>query len=120
MDEHWLEFHADPFEWRDGIRIVRGTQQPWPENINHQSRLVAIVDSLPVFDSLRLSFLIPDDNLAKVVVDTIYEMADQRDDGDQFRPVADGILGYLDAENVVNNEWTESLKEDVLLADALK
>ena len=116
LNEYWLAFHADPFEWRNGIKIVRGTQQPWPDNIHHQSRLEAIVDNLSIFDSLRTGFLIPDDTMAKVVVDAIYELADERVDGDLFRQVADGILGYLDDNNDDKKEWGAEVKEAVLEA----
>ena len=100
LDEHWVAFHAEPFEWRNGRRLVRGTQEPWPENVEYQTRIEAMLDSRIVFDSLRLSFLIPDNALAGTVRDAIYQLADRRADGDAFRPIADGMFGDLDEASV--------------------
>ena len=75
-----------------------------------------MLDGHPVFDSLRLSFLLPGDVLAKTVVEAIYELADQRTDGVSFRVVADGILNYLDNSEGNNDGWGGSLKNDVLRA----
>ena len=56
LSERWLAFHAEPFEWLNGSRVVRGTDQPWPEDIEHETRIEAMLDKNPVFDALRLDF----------------------------------------------------------------
>ena len=73
-----------------------------------------MLDSRPVFDSLRLSFLIPDNALAGTVRDAIYELADLRADGDAFRPVGDAFcFGYLDEAIVMDDDWSDSLNDNI-------
>jgi len=30
LDPYWLEFHGEPFEWRGGLKLVRGKDKEWP------------------------------------------------------------------------------------------
>jgi len=106
LDPYWLEFHGEPFEWRGGLKLVRGTDKEWPADAAYNTKLETFTDSHEVFDSLRQAFFIPSDSLAKLVAEAVYELADQRADSDVFCVIADGILAYLHEEDSCDITWS--------------
>ena len=92
LDNYWMHFHEDPFEYRNGVKIVRGTAVEWPPDANYETKLEAMRDSRIVFDRLRLAFFVPDRVRAKTMADAIYELGMGEVESIPFRNVADFLI----------------------------
>jgi hypothetical protein len=111
LDNFWMHFYEEPFEWRSGVKIIRGTKKPWPANATYESKMQALEDPREDFDSLREAFFLPTRTLARTVVESIYAVTDHMADGDLYRSLGDLILSrYLELEEV-DVTWPELLQD---------
>ena len=109
-----MHFYEDPFEWRRGVKIVRGTSLEWPENAEYESKLVALREPRHIFDRLREAFFLPDRSRAKIVAEAIYELADQQPDAESFKVVADFILSSFLETETPEITWPSDLQNIAL------
>ena len=51
------EFDSESFYYSQDVMMVKGTQEPWPEDTQGFSKYEVLFDARPVFDGLRMSFV---------------------------------------------------------------